>query len=457
MKYAQHITDLVGDTPLVKLNHVTEGVTPATVLVKLEYLNPGGSSKDRIAARIIDAAEREGKLKPGGTIVEPTSGNTGVGLALVAQQRGYQCIFVCPDKVSEDKRNVLTAYGAEVVVTPTAVAPDSPESYYGVSDRLAREIPGAFKPDQYSNPNGPRSHYETTGPEIWRDTDGTITHFVAGVGTGGTITGTGRYLREVSGDRVRIIGADPEGSVYSGGTGRPYFVEGVGEDFWPSAYDPSVPHEIIAASDAESFEMTRRLAREEGILVGGSSGMAVVAALKAAARPEVTADDVFVVLLPDSGRGYLGKIFNDKWMRAYGFGNAPAGHTIRDILSAKADRTAPLVYVHPNDTVREAIDRMTQAGVSQLVVLAAEPPVVLGEVVGALHEEELLEQVFSGRAKLTDEVSTVVGEPLPLIGVNEPVATARQAFGTAPAMLVTDGGKALGVISRTDLLSYLSS
>ena len=284
MKYAETILDLVGDTPLVKLNKVTEGMTDATVLVKLEYFNPGGSAKDRIAARIIDAAEREGKLKPGGTIVEPTSGNTGVGLALVAQQRGYRASSCCPDKVGEDKRNVLTAYGAEVVVTPTAVAPDSPESYYGVSDRLAREIPGAFKPDQYSNPNGPRS--ATTRPPAPRSgatPTARVTHFVAGVGTGGTITGAGRYLREVSGDTVRIIGADPEGSVYSGGTGRPYLVEGVGEDFWPSAYDPSVPHEIIAVSDAESFEMTRRLAREEGILVGGSSGMAVVAALKAAA------------------------------------------------------------------------------------------------------------------------------------------------------------------------------
>ena len=455
MKYAESIVDLVGDTPLVKLHRVTEGVTDATVLVKLEYFNPGGSVKDRIASRLIDAAEREGKLKPGGTIVEPTSGNTGVGLALVAQQRGYKCIFVCPDKVSEDKRNVLMAYGAEVVVTPTTVAPDSPESYYGVSDRLAREIPGAFKPDQYSNPNGPRSHYETTGPEIWRDTDGKVTHFVAGVGTGGTITGTGRYLREVSGDTVRIIGADPEGSVYSGGTGRPYFVEGVGEDFWPGAYDPKVPHEIIEVSDAESFAMTRRLAREEGILVGGSSGMAVVAALKAAAS--AGPDDVFVVLLPDGGRGYLGKIFNDKWMRAYGFGNAPAGHTIADILAAKADRTESLVFVHPNDTVREAIDRMTETGVSQLLVLSAEPPVVLGEVVGALHEAQLLDLVFSGQAKLTDEVASVVGESLPLIGVTEPVVSARTAFADAPAMLVTDGGKALGVITRTDLLTYLSA
>ena len=303
MQYANSVIELVGNTPLVRLHRVTEGVTSATVLVKLEYLNPGGSSKDRIAGRIIDAAEREGKLKPGGTIVEPTSGNTGVGLALVAQQRGYRCVFVLPDKVGKDKRDVLTAYGAEVVVTPTAVAPDSPESYYSVSDRLVREIPGAFKPDQYSNPNGPRSHYETTGPEIWRDTEGKVTHFVAGVGTGGTITGTGRYLREVSDGAVRIIGADPEGSVYSGGTGRPYLVEGVGEDFWPTAYDPTVPHEIIAVNDAESFAMTRRLAREEGILVGGSSGMAVVAALRAAR--DLGPDDVVVVLLPDGGRGYL--------------------------------------------------------------------------------------------------------------------------------------------------------
>ncbi|WP_353808688.1 cystathionine beta-synthase [Agromyces sp. SYSU T00194] len=454
MKYAETIVDLVGDTPLVKLQHVTDGIA-ATVLVKLEYFNPGGSSKDRIATRIIDAAEREGKLGPGGTIVEPTSGNTGVGLALVAQQRGYRCVFVLPDKVGEDKRNVLTAYGAEVVVTPTAVAPDSPESYYSVSDRLAREIPGAFKPNQYANPNGPRSHYETTGPEIWRDTDGGITHFVAGVGTGGTITGTGRYLREVSGDTVRIIGADPEGSVYSGGTGRPYLVEGVGEDFWPDAYDPSVPHEIIAVSDAEAFDMTRRLAREEGILVGGSSGMAVVAALKAAAS--APPESVFVVLLPDGGRGYLGKIFNDKWLRAYGFSNAPAGHTVANVLAAKSGHTPDLVFSAPDDTIKEAIDRMNRTGVSQLLVLTAEPPVVLGEVAGAIHDDELLELVFSGRAKLTDKVSSVIGPALPLIGVNEPVATARHAFGEAPAMLVTDGGRVLGVITRSDLLTYLSA
>jgi len=454
MKIADTILDLIGNTPLVRLNKVTEGIS-ATVLVKLEYFNPGGSAKDRIATRIIDAAERDGLLLPGGTIVEPTSGNTGVGLALVAQQRGYRCVFVLPDKVGEDKRNVLTAYGAEVVVTPTSVAPDDPESYYSVSDRLAREIPGAFKPNQYANPNGPLSHYESTGPEIWRDTDGTVTHFVAGVGTGGTITGTGRYLREVSGDTVRIIGADPEGSVYSGGTGRPYLVEGVGEDFWPAAYDPAVVHEVIAVSDADSFAMTRRLALEEGILVGGSSGMAVVAALRAAAT--LGRDDTIVVLLPDGGRGYLGKIFNDKWMRSYGFSNAPAGHTVADLLESKTGTLPAFVYVHPIDTVRDAIEAMTVSSVSQLLVLTAKPPVVMGEVLGAIDERHLMELVFSGEAKLTDKVSAYVGDSLPMIGVNEPVAAARAAFAHDDALLVTAEGKPLGVITRHDLLTYLSA
>ncbi len=319
MRYANTVVDLIGNTPLVKLGPLARGLRPL-VLAKVEYVNPGGSVKDRIAVKMIDAAELSGELRPGGTIVEPTSGNTGVGLALVAQQRGYRCVFVCPDKVSEDKRNVLRAYGAEVVVCPTAVAPEDPDSYYSVSDRLVGEIEGAWKPDQYSNPQNPASHYETTGPEIWADTDGRVTHFVTGVGTGGTISGAGRYLKEVSGGRVQVIGADPEGSVYSGGTGRPYLVEGVGEDFWPQAYDRSVADEIIAVSDAESFEVTRRLAREEGLLVGGSCGMAAAAALRLAAR--LTADDVVVVLLPDGGRGYLSKIFSDRWIASYGFRHA---------------------------------------------------------------------------------------------------------------------------------------
>jgi len=453
MKYAETVLDLVGNTPLVKLNKVTEGIQ-ATVLAKIEYLNPGGSSKDRIATRIIDAAEREGKLKPGGTIVEPTSGNTGIGLALVAQQRGYRCVFVLPDKVGQDKRNVLLAYGAEIVVTPTSVAPDSPDSYYSVSDRLVREIPGAFKPDQYSNLNGPLSHYESTGPEIWRDTDGKVTHYVAGVGTGGTISGAGRYLKEQNPD-IKVIGADPEGSVYSGGTGRPYLVEGVGEDFWPTAYDPSVVDEIIASSDAESFELTRRLAREEGLLVGGSSGLAVSAALKAA--KDLPADAVVVVLLPDGGRGYLGKVFNDAWMRSYGFLPADAGSTVADVVGAKDGDLPDLIHVHPSDTVRHTIDKMRRYDISQMPVLSAEPPVVMGEVVGSIDEKALVDAVFSGRAQLTDALGKFVSPPLQIIGVNESIDAARGALANVDALMVVDDGKPAGVLTRHDLLTFLGS
>ena len=454
MKYANSVLDLIGNTPLVRLTSIAKGYKP-TILVKVEYLNPGGSSKDRIAAKIIDAAEAEGKLKPGGTIVEPTSGNTGIGLALVAQQRGYRCVFVLPDKVGEEKRNVLKAYGAEVVVTPTSVAPDSPESYYSVSDRLAREIPGAFKPDQYSNPNGPLSHYESTGPEIWRDTEGRVTHFVAGVGTGGTISGVGKYLKEVSDGRVQIIGADPEGSVYSGGTGRPYLVEGVGEDFWPSAYDPTVVDDIIASSDAESFDLTLRLAREEGLLVGGSSGLAVASALKLAAN--LGKDDVVVVLLPDGGRGYLGKVFNEQWMQSYGFAQVSDERTVADLIRLKSGEMPDLVHAHPSDTVRDAIQIMATHDVSQLPVLTAEPPVVIGEVVGALAEGELVELVFSGAANMTDSIAEFVGAPLGLIGVHESVTQARAALSTATALLVVDDGKPVAVLTRTDLLNYLSN
>jgi cystathionine beta-synthase len=457
MKYANSIVDLIGNTPLVKLNSVTDGIA-ATVLAKVEYLNPGGSVKDRIAAKIIDAAEAEGKIKPGGTIVEPTSGNTGVGLALVAQQRGYKCVFVVPDKVGEDKRNVLKAYGAEVVVTPTAVAPDSPQSYYGVSDRLVREIPGAYKPDQFSNPNGPLSHYETTGPEIWDDTDGTLTHFVTGVGTGGTITGTGRYLKEVSAEReggpVRIIGADPDGSIYSGGTGRPYFVEGVGEDMWPDSYDPSVPDEILAVTDAESFEMTRRLAREEGLLVGGSCGMAVVAALRVA--KDLTANDVVVVLLPDGGRGYLGKIFNDDWMKSYGFLAGGDDASVGEVLRAKNGTLPELVHTHPGETVRDVISLMDEYGVSNVPVLSQEPPVKMGEVLGSVDERSLTEKIFHGEARLTDKISEHMDAKLPLIGSLESVGTARERLQDSDTLMVTFVGSPVGILTRHDLLTYMS-
>ncbi|UOG21372.1 cystathionine beta-synthase [Gordonia amicalis] len=459
MRIANRVVDLVGNTPLVKLNSVT---SPGSGLVaaKVEYLNPGGSSKDRIAVRMIDAAEASGELKPGGTIIEPTSGNTGVGLALVAQQRGYKCVFVCPDKVGEDKRNVLRAYGAEVVVCPTAVPPEHPDSYYSVSDRLVREIEGGWKPNQYANPAGPQSHYETTGPEIWADTDGKVTHFVAGVGTGGTITGTGRYLKEVSNGAVKVIGVDPEGSVYSGGTGRPYLVEGVGEDFWPAAYDPEIPDEIIAVSDADSFDMTRRLAREEGLLVGGSCGMAVVAALQVAEREGP--DALVVVLLPDGGRGYMAKIFNDEWMSSYGFLRTPLDANAKeslvgDVLRGKTGALPDLVHTHPQETLRDAIEILREYGVSQMPVVGAEPPVMAGEVAGAVTERDLLSAVFEGRASLADPVSAHMGDPFPLIGSGEPISAATKALGDSDALMVVEDGKPIGVITRHDLLAFVSS
>jgi cystathionine beta-synthase len=447
------VVDLIGNTPLVRLGRVSAGLS-ATVVAKVEYFNPGGSVKDRIAVRMIDAAEADGRLRPGGTIVEPTSGNTGIGLALIAQQRGYQCIFVCPDKVSGDKINTLRAYGAEVVVCPTAVSPEDPRSYYSVSDRLARETPGGWKPDQYANPNNPRSHYETTGPELWEQTEGRITHFVAGVGTGGTVSGTGRYLKEVSGGAVTIIGADPDGSVYSGGTGRPYLVEGVGEDFWPDTFDRGICDEIIAVTDADSFAMTRRLAREEGLLVGGSCGMAAVAALRAA--KDLGPDALVVVLLPDGGRGYLSKIFSDKWMADYGFLAQGGEISVGDVLRTKSGDTPSLVHAHPNETVREAIDILREYGVSQLPVVKAEPPVTAGEVVGSVAEKTLLDALFTGHASLADPLERHMSAPLPIIGSGEPVAAAIAALGQADALLVHIEGKPAGVLTRQDLLGHLA-
>ncbi|MGH3399292.1 MAG: cystathionine beta-synthase [Streptosporangiaceae bacterium] len=459
MQVHDSLIELVGNTPLLRLRRVTKqlgGATPApAVLAKVEYFNPGGSVKDRIALRMVEAAEASGELKPGGTIVEPTSGNTGVGLAIVAAEKGYRCLFVCPDKVGQDKISVLRAYGAEVVVCPTTVSPDHPDSYYSVSDRLAAETPGGWKPNQYVNPENPASHYHSTGPEIWDQTVGRITHFVAGIGTGGTISGTGRYLKDVSAGRVQVIGADPEGSVYSGGSGRPYLVEGVGEDIWPETYDKSICDEIIAVSDADSFLMTRRLAREEALLTGGSCGMAVVAALRVArnAGPE----DVIVVLLPDGGRGYLGKIFNDEWMADYGFlTSETAEPRVADVVERKPGLLPPFVHVHPADDVRTAIESLREYEVSQLPVLSTEPPVMAAEVVGSIVERDLLDALVTGRARPEDTVSGLMSPPLPMVGSGEPLSAAVAALGTAGAALVLVDGKPAGMITRQDLLTFLS-
>ncbi|HVF19176.1 MAG TPA: cystathionine beta-synthase [Mycobacteriales bacterium] len=453
MEYFESLVDLVGNTPLVKLTKVTDGLRP-TVLAKVEYFNPGGSVKDRIALGMVLAGEESGELQPGGTIVEPTSGNTGVGLAIVAAQRGYKCVFVMPDKMSSEKIALLRAFGAEVVVCPTAVAPEHPESYYSVSDRLAREIPGGWKPNQYQNPMNPQAHYDSTGPEIWRQTEGKITHFVAGVGTGGTISGTARYLKEQN-PGIVVVGADPEGSVYSGGTGRPYLVEGVGEDFWPGTYDASVVDRIEAISDRDSFLTTRRLAREEGLLVGGSCGLAAAAALRVAA--ELDEDAVVVVLLPDGGRGYLSKIFNDEWMADFGFLTKDTTEpAVRDVLGHKASAMPALVHVHPHETVGSAIAVLREYGVSQMPVVKEEPPVMAAEVVGSVIERDLLEAVFADRAALEEPLERHMSKALPTVGSGEPVSTAMAELGVATAVLVLDDGKPVGILTRSDLLGFLA-
>lgn len=452
MEIASSALELIGNTPLVDLPRISAGL-PGRVVAKLETTNPGGSSKDRAAVTMIDAAEAAGLLKPGGTIIEPTSGNTGVGLAIVAAQRGYKCIFVVTDKVGKEKVELLRAYGAEVVVCSVAVAPEDPASYYSTAERLVQETPGAFRPNQYDNQANPEAHYTSTGPEIWRQTDGKITHFVTGAGTGGTISGVGRYLKEQNPD-IKVIAADPEGSVYSGGSGRPYLVEGVGEDFWPTTYHADVVDETIAISDQDSFLMARRVTQEEGILIGGSGGTAVGVALKVAET--ASPDDLIVVLIPDSGRGYLSTVFDDDWMASFGFISTD-GHNIGEVLKHRDDEIPPLVYVEPTDSARKAVDLMRSHGLSQLVVAKGEMPLATAEVMGSIDELRLMELAFDADGVLDRLVDDVMSAKLPTIGIGQNVELAVRLLDRAPALLVLDGGRPRAVITRTDVLAYLSS
>jgi cystathionine beta-synthase len=452
------VLDLVGRTPLVRLQRLGRGVRPL-LLAKLEYLNPGGSVKDRIGLRMIEAAEREGKLRPGGTIVEPTSGNTGVGLAIAAGLKGYRCVFVMPDKIAEEKRALLRAHGAEVVICPTAVPPESPESYYSVSNRLAEEIPGAFKPDQYSNQANPEAHYETTGPELWEQTDGEIDAIVFSVGTGGTITGTARYLKERKPD-VLVVGADPEGSIFSQPENvHTYLVEGIGEDFWPETYDPSIVDEYVIVSDGDSFRTARRLAREEGLLVGGSGGTAVWAMLQVAERfgPEAT----IVTLIPDSGRGYLSKFYDDNWLLEHGFleRRAPAP-TIEQVLAFKRDEepgVPELITVESHQKIGEAIDLMQRYGISQIPVVRHDGVESLADVVGSIRERGLFERVFRNQDALSEDVAAAMEPPLPAVEIGESVDTVFADLSAGnPAVIVAESGRPVGVLTRADLLDYLA-
>jgi cystathionine beta-synthase len=450
------ILDTIGDTPLVRLSRIGAGLR-CQLIAKMEVFNPGGSIKDRVAVAMIEAAEREGKLRPGGTIVEPTSGNTGTGLAIAARLKGYRVMAVMPDKMSREKIDLLRAYGAEVVLAPTDVPPESPRSYYRVADRLTQEIPGAFQPNQYANAANPQAHYDTTGPEIWEQTAGRITHLVVGVGTGGTATGTVRYLREQSPDLV-VVGADPEGSIYSGGEAnvRPYLVEGVGEDFWPQTFDPASVDRWVTVSDRDSFLTARRLAQTEGILAGGSCGLALHAALQVGAEIG-DPDAMVVVILPDGGRSYLSKIFSDAWMRQYGFLARDAQLTVGDVLRRKraAGEFPSLVTVQPHYKVREAVSLLHEYRVSQLPVVSADDAT---RVVGAIGERGLLRHAASDPGLLDAEISAVMEPPFPSVDAEDPVREAVEVLsGDQQALLVVENGRADGLVTRTDLLEALAS
>ena len=466
MQYAETILDLVGGTPLVRISRLTRDLGPAErqplLLAKLEMLNPGGSVKDRIGLPMIEAAERAGLLRPGGTIIEPTSGNTGHGLAIAAALKGYRCIFVMADKQSSEKQQLLRAYGAEVVLCPTNVAPESPESYYSVAARLARDIPGAFKPDQYWNMENPAAHERTTGPEIWEQTDGRITHFVASVGTGGTISGAARALKARN-PAIQVIGADPEGSVLSGDTAHPYLTEGVGEDFLPGTYDPSLIDRWVRVSDRDAFAMARRLTREEGILAGGSCGTALVAArevVRDLTRDEGGANAVVVVILPDSGRNYLSKVYNDEWMRANGL-LATTGATTR-VAELLADRhhapeMPPVVVARTTERVGDAIATLQAYGISQLPVSEdPEGDAVVG-LVGSISEKGLLDRAFRDPSVVERTVGEVMDPPLPLVDAS---ATLDEAFALlssgAAALVAVRGDRPVGVVTKLDFLEYLA-
>ena len=451
MQVLDTFLDAMGDTPLVRLHTVTRGIRP-TLLAKLEMLNPGGSVKDRIGIRMIEVAERAGLLKPGGTIVEPTSGNTGHGLAIAAAIRGYKCIFVMPDKMSQEKIALLRAYGAEVVICPTAVPPESPESYYRVADRLAEEIPGAYQPNQYFNPENPAAHYETTGPEIWRQTDGAIDVFVAGVGTGGTITGVGHFLKEQN-PAVTIVGADPEGSVYSGDVPRPYLVEGIGEDFWPATFDPSVVDRFVKVSDRDSFRTARAVTRQEGILIGGSAGSAVFAALQVARELDET--KTIVVLLPDTGRQYLSKVYSDSWMLQHGMLDRPDVIRVEEVLLAKHGELPPLITVGAHDKVRQAVQQLQDADISQAPVVREESTDV-SQFVGSIRDRELLDRIFRDPDALQADVAEVMAPPIPMVEFDDPIESAFGELEHGPAVLITKAGQVLGVLTRSDLLDFLA-
>ena len=469
MQYAESILDLVGDTPLVRLTRIPErdlGPLDAQplILAKLETLNPGGSVKDRIGLPMIEAAEQAGLLKPGGTIIEPTSGNTGHGLAIAAALKGYRCIFVMADKQSVEKQSLLRAYGAEVVLCPTNVEPESPESYYSVAARLARDIPGAFKPDQYWNQENPTAHEATTGPEIWAQTEGRITHFVASVGTGGTVTGTGRYLKAQNADLV-IVGADPEGSVLSGDTARPYLTEGVGEDFFPGTYDPEVVDRWVRVSDRDAFAMARRITREEGILAGESCGTAMVAALDEARRIMQTEgaaakDRVLVLIFPDGGRNYLSKLYNDEWMRANGLMTTTGAVTrIDEVLRARhhGSDLPDVVIARTTDRVGAAIDQLQLYGISQLPVSERPDDDAIDGIVGSVSEKGLLERAYRDPTVVERTVGEVMDPPLPTVEVG---AKLDDAFGLlsggAPAVVAVAGSRLAGVVTKLDLLEFLA-